>query len=828
MAGLPMTTELKLRRSLVHRDHDMKRLADGEDLNDALLDFFVKLGQAVIPCGGLEGGHPSVAYLGSLFYDMLRKGGTKDGRESHAAVANWAKRRLGQGGLFFDGIGALAVPVNETLQDNQGRKSSKERHWWLALVLNPRGGSRRQDDEEVALLCLDSVARAEMRLDPPLRALRQHHPGYPLEVTNLYRQGFVAFVRFRARGDGSAGPLPDPRNSKLTASGREFTRPRATLSVDQRGGNGTAGHIEGLLEFELDSSLRTCGDYSFDFGGEYGSYIPAIRITVRREAHPFQQEVAHLLGGYIAKEWSISNVMKGQAGVDEDYDAARVGLRLPDVPQQETANDCGYFILEQILLALQLTPEGFRTLIRASTNMVTALPWPSQKQVSTRKAKLREALQALFQASDQMLSDDVEVLLRSYPDLRRKVQSSLWDGPRFSEAVRTLGSTALPQQEFSVADLDSMSTKNLRSLCLQRGALPPGTVERAELIQVLVPLASKGGAVDKATALETTAPSVAPHAATPAAAASPNSAATAAAGSVPVASHHSREEEPAAKRPKTMPPEHLGEMRFTEQDLQTMPMKTLRGLCIQHRVLPSNALERADFVLALIPIAESHQQQPRQQQQKPQQSQPPTGKQAADEGLENRSGHGRNGAEEDLASRKARWAQFAEVGRHLSGVCFDAQDLGVMPLKTLKAFCVQHGVLPACAVERADFVRALAPLAGKAAPGGNKAEAVRTPAPTATHAAAGPTATPSTAKASVTRKDYSKFLGAAKPNFTEADLEDMPESTLRTLCIQHGVLQDPSAGRALLLASLRRLARPPGAPEPRAPGHTPPVHIVVE
>jgi len=91
----------------------------------------------------------------------------------------------------------------------------------------------------------------------------------------------------------------------------------------------------------------------------------------------------------LEEEWSISDVMK-------------VGLRLPDVPQQE-----------QILLALQLTPECFRTLSRASTNMVTALPWPSQKQVSIRKSKLREALQ---------------------------VQIALWDGPRFFEVVVPLAS----------------------------------------------------------------------------------------------------------------------------------------------------------------------------------------------------------------------------------------------------------------------------------------------------------------------------------------------------------------------------------------------------
>lgn len=85
----------------MHIVHDAKRLEHGEDLNDALLDFFVKLGQLLIPCGGLEGGFHSVAYLGSLFYDGLTSRGALDGRQGHANVANWARRRLGQGGLFL-------------------------------------------------------------------------------------------------------------------------------------------------------------------------------------------------------------------------------------------------------------------------------------------------------------------------------------------------------------------------------------------------------------------------------------------------------------------------------------------------------------------------------------------------------------------------------------------------------------------------------------------------------------------------------------------------------------------------------------------------------
>ena len=46
----------------------------------------------------------------------------------------------GKGGLFADEVGALAVPVNELLRDYMGRQ--QEKHWWLALLVNPTGRLR--------------------------------------------------------------------------------------------------------------------------------------------------------------------------------------------------------------------------------------------------------------------------------------------------------------------------------------------------------------------------------------------------------------------------------------------------------------------------------------------------------------------------------------------------------------------------------------------------------------------------------------------------------------------------------------------------------------
>ncbi|CAK0868726.1 unnamed protein product, partial [Prorocentrum cordatum] len=202
-----------------------------EDLNDALLDFFVKLGQALVPAGG--GGPKSVstpprcglAYLGSLFYSQLRKGDVQDGREGHTNVANWARRRLGKGGLFDEGIGALALPINETLREGKGGFYSAEKHWWLALLINPRGAGAGAEAEGISLVPMDSFMRMDWAYEPPVRALQDGEAeAYPVEVKGFTREGFMARVRFRASGDGSRGaPRAPPSKSLLLMAGQEFS-----------------------------------------------------------------------------------------------------------------------------------------------------------------------------------------------------------------------------------------------------------------------------------------------------------------------------------------------------------------------------------------------------------------------------------------------------------------------------------------------------------------------------------------------------------------------------------------------------------------------------
>lgn len=199
--------ELSFQRASVHLVHDVKRLEDGEDLNDALLDFFVKLGQALIPnkkatssssSVAFNEGLSPVAYLGSYFYGMLQKGHASDGRQGHANVANWGKRRLGKGGLFAEQVGALAVPVNELLRDYMGRQ--QEKHWWLALLVNPRGPCPKTGPvkEAVSVSCLDSFARTGMRYKPPRKALKveneTRNEAYTVEISSFSRSGFVALM----------------------------------------------------------------------------------------------------------------------------------------------------------------------------------------------------------------------------------------------------------------------------------------------------------------------------------------------------------------------------------------------------------------------------------------------------------------------------------------------------------------------------------------------------------------------------------------------------------------------------------------------------------
>ena len=94
-----------------------------------------------------------------------------------------------------------------------------------------------------------------------------------------------------------------------------------------------------------------------------------LAVHRRREVSEFQEQVGKFLGGYLSREWENAKV---GATLGEEFEPESIvaGIQLPDVPQQERANDCGYFVLEQILRLLQLGPEALRALATASAEEV--------------------------------------------------------------------------------------------------------------------------------------------------------------------------------------------------------------------------------------------------------------------------------------------------------------------------------------------------------------------------------------------------------------------------------------------------------------------------
>lgn len=393
-----------------------------------------------------------------------------------------------------------------------------------------------------------------------------------VEVSCLKRGGFTTRVHFRAQGDGSQGPLPDPRKSRLWVGGASFRCRNADLVVDRCGDQGAPGLLQGVLEFYIDAECKATDHFELEYAGKeaYQSLLP---LRVIRQVSTYQAQVGQFLGGYLSKE-AESAVGAGEASFDSSRVAASV--LLPDVPQQERTNDCGYFVLEQILRSLQLAPEALRALARASAQEVTALTWPTQQQVAQRKLRLREALGTLLIAARRAGHGDVDALLKGDTELRRSVQATLWDGPSFSEGV---GAWAARRPGFSSSDLAAMPIRGLRDLCVQYGVLPSGTVDKSDLVAALTP-----HAVDAVPATATSGEAFEPF--IPFVVPTPAVAAQAAGRGAP--------------RPAK---DFLAGAPFSSAELEGLPSKTLRTLCMQNGVLPSGPVERCDLLTALAPMA---------------------------------------------------------------------------------------------------------------------------------------------------------------------------------------------------------------------------------
>eukprot|EP00913_Durusdinium_trenchii_P007549 g7093.t1 len=312
--------ELTFRRAMINIA-DAGRLGEGEDLNDALLDFFMRLGQYLIPKGGENEacgayGAPKVispvSYLGAIFFKQLRSAFSNSGEEGWKNVQNWAKRKAG--GLFKPAYAAFA-----DLKDEKGQEAGN--HWWLALVLNPQGGA---NGESTAVMCLDSMQRREKVLDPPLTgSLKGSVNRYTLEVRKVEQAGYLVIVSFKAKGDGSMGPLPKPGASKLVADGVECKNPEIGLRINMGGDEG----YEGTLSFALDGRVRS-STFVLHYGE--GGYTP---ITLQFD--PFaltklQKDVSRFVGGYLAKEWEVNGPDRKKR-----YEKTSARALVADVHQQE-------------------------------------------------------------------------------------------------------------------------------------------------------------------------------------------------------------------------------------------------------------------------------------------------------------------------------------------------------------------------------------------------------------------------------------------------------------------------------------------------------------
>lgn len=406
---MPPVSELSFRRAIINLA-DAGRLGEGEDLNDAILDFFIRLGQALIPKAG-DADAP-VSYLGSIFWKQLRSAYATSGEDGWKNVMNWAKRKAG--GLFKQNYGAFAVPINEDLKDEKGQDAGN--HWWLALVLNPPGGAK---GEPTAVMCLDSMQRRTKKLEPPIQsevAGTMHK--YTLDVTEVEQAGYLIIISFDACGDGSFGPLQRPEASRLIVDGYACLDPTLGLKINMPGADGVQGRFQGTLTFALDGRCRS-SMFELRYGEE--GYAP-----VRIEFDPFQltklqKDVSRYLGGYLAKEWEVNGPSKALR-----FEKQSARALVADVHQQENLNDCGVYVLENTLRSMTLRKEFLRTMAEASPSVLKSYPWPTQKDITARKQKLKGITARLFAAAAEKGCSDVEKLLQD-PELKAEVMQSLTD-----------------------------------------------------------------------------------------------------------------------------------------------------------------------------------------------------------------------------------------------------------------------------------------------------------------------------------------------------------------------------------------------------------------
>ncbi len=103
---------------------------------------------------------------------------------------------------------------------------------------------------------------------------------------------------------------------------------------------------QGILEFKMDGRCK-----AENFVLEYGNGFKPIELTFdASELSQYQRQVSRFLGGFLKKEWQ-EREKKGKKEA-KYFDKSRMRAICINAPQQENLNDCGVFVLENVLRIL--------------------------------------------------------------------------------------------------------------------------------------------------------------------------------------------------------------------------------------------------------------------------------------------------------------------------------------------------------------------------------------------------------------------------------------------------------------------------------------------
>ncbi|CAE7799921.1 unnamed protein product [Symbiodinium sp. CCMP2592] len=153
------------------------------------------------------------------------------------------------------------------------------------------------------------------------------------------------------------------------------------------GGDGVAGEYDGTLSFSLDGRVR-----SSSFVLHYGEtgYSP---ITLQFD--PFaltklQKDVSRFVGGYLAKEWEVNGpdrkkryektsarALVADVHQQELSPTAAFGFAMVVMATEENLNDCGVFVLENMLRSLSMKKDFLKQMSSATPQVSPLQPFTS-------------------------------------------------------------------------------------------------------------------------------------------------------------------------------------------------------------------------------------------------------------------------------------------------------------------------------------------------------------------------------------------------------------------------------------------------------------------